>query len=978
VQFRAGGEKMKAVRPRALKFRGTVDAAGFVFDTRLPGLAEARRRVLAAWTQGAQVFQLDEALLLRLPSSHSITCDTAMGAPLVKSNEVLFAAPLEPDEQKAIAAPRNSVVLVKGGEIVVVELFDSISEHPADWLDIDTFNIVKTASLGAPPAAPRVVEAKPDFNARQKLDGVPAEAPELAEILAALRSPNQQADKPAAQQGATTTGWQEDAARIITSFFAGAAKASGAISGLAAKFRGALARLVGNSSASQGNSGKAPSISPQQPVNREPSFAEKLSAKMRQWAARVLVATKLSHIVGQKQAQYIARMMDMFERGDIQEALRHAIPIDGLASGLSKPALSVPTARDNLSLSPYQTRAGSSIYMGDDLLGELRRLYRQSFERLEAQGRIEEAAFVLAELLQANEEAVAFLERHGKLRLAAEMAEARELAPGLVIRQWFIAGDKERALLLARRTNAFAEALVWLERKDKKQAEIWRLLWSAALADAGNYTSAVDVIWSVTSGRNLAADWMNKAIEVGGTTGARMLARKLSLLPQTFDEVKEQALALLEDESTEQAAARLSFADTLRSGERTPQTKTLARAAVRAVLRDVAHASETITSQQYHQLIDFAADSALRADAPALPAVSRMSLLSRDSVLQLHIAASDVGTMAIQDVALLPDGRTVVALGEAGVKLLTRDGRTVAHFDQPANKLVLSDNGDRAIAMAKRGEVWRLARLDFLARRAEYWIEARVDAFANDYDGSMWFIGAGEDFYAIDATAKRFDAIWRVPDVESRVLAVARSASSCRFITSFGCEEWHYELPSLRLRGRNPIKLRSNETDETDETYIAYSNQIALSADGVLADHSLYLVLEKSGTQVNSLNSKQVVDTNMTLKRISMPFTLFINGVFLREIKISSEEEQKPVEEYNPVIPSIFGNWAAASVIDKTEARVLLIDVKEGKVRAEIALEKASDIVVRVQKDVLTVGDNRGRLLVMEINSGHLIRNLRI
>lgn len=947
---------MKSVKPRALKFRGTVDTSGFVFDTRLLGLAEARRRVLTVWTQGAQVFQLPDALLVRLPSSQTVNSDTARGTPLVKSNEVLFATPLDADERKAIQAPRNSAVLVKNSEVVVVELFDSISEHPGDWLDVEIFTVVKTVSLGAPPAAPRIAEEKTDFNARQKLDGVPAEAPELAGVIAALRSPDQQADK-SAQQEEQVTDWREDVARIITIFLGGAA----GVSGLASKFRSALAKLFGKSSGAQPVRvafGKRGATTPLRPVNRPPSFAEKLAAKMRQWAAQVLVATKLAHVIGRKQAQYIARMMDMFERGDIQEALRHAIPIDGMASALSRPALSAPTARTSLTLSPHQTRASSSISMGNDLLNELRRLYRQSFERLEAQGRIEEAAFVLAELLHANEEAVAFLERHGKLQLAAEMAEARELAPGLVIRQWFVADDKERALLLARRTNAFADALVWLERKDKKQAEIWRLLWSAALADAGDYATAVDVIWSVRSGRDLAIDWMNKAIETGGTTGARMLARKVSLLPQTFDEVKDQALALLEDESMEQAAARLSFADTLSMGTRTPQTRTLARAAVRAVLRDATQAKEVITPHKYRELIDFTADNALRSDAPALPVVQHESLLLRESPMQLRIAASDVGTIAIQDMALLPDGRMVVALGEAGVKVLTRDGRTVTHFDQPASKLVLSDNGDRAIAMAKRGEVWRLARLDFLAWRAEYWVEARVDGFANDYDGLMWFIGAGRDFYAIDATAKRFDAIWRVPDVDYVGLDVARSTYSCRFLTANGLkqepwEEWHYELPSLKLRSRQNIALADTA---------GYS---AITAEGIIAYQSYSHSID--------------IDEGVNIRPIPPTLSLHSSDRQLCNISLGDAEAlaDKPTS-FDKGGPSIFGNWVAASVIEKNEVRVLLIDVKAGKVRAAITLEKSQEPVVRVQKESVTIADNRGRLLVMEINSGHLIRNLRI
>jgi hypothetical protein len=270
--------------------------------------------------------------------------------------------------------------------------------------------------------------------------------------------------------------------------------------------------------------------------------------------------------------------------------------------------------------------------------------------------------------------------------------------------------------------------------------------------------------------------------------------------------------------------------------------------------------------------------------------------------------------------------------------------------------------------MAKRGEVWRLSRLDFLTRRAEYWVEAQVDAFAHDYDGSMWFIGAGEDFYAIDATAKRFDAIWRVPDIESHVVSIARSASSCRFLAmGWGFEEWHYELPSLRLRNRNPFQPLWK-----DEDYIRYSPCLAISADGIIADHSLYLFFEKTSPQ------ESAADTPKILKKISISLNLIANGVLLQEIKTSSDTEQKPVEEYKPTIPSIYGNWVAALVMDENEAWVLLIDVKEGKVRAEIALEKAQEAVVRVQKDVLTIGDNRGRLLVMEINSGHLIRNLRI
>ena len=88
-------------------------------------------------------------------------------------------------------------------------------------------------------------------------------------------------------------------------------------------------------------------------------------------------------------------------------------------------------------------------------------------------------------------------------------------------------------------------------------------------------------------------------------------------------------------------------------------------------------------------------------------------------------------------------------------------------------------------AVAKCGD---LSRLDLIEWRCEDWCDAQIDAFAPDYDGSLWFLGAKGDFYAIDAHSKSFDALWRVPDAGGRVLSVARSESSCSFLTA--SSEW--------------------------------------------------------------------------------------------------------------------------------------------------------------------------------------------
>ena len=70
------------------------------------------------------------------------------------------------------------------------------------------------------------------------------------------------------------------------------------------------------------------------------------------WLARVLDTTRLGAIIGQRQADYLARLMDMFERGDLDAALKHAMPLGGTAvPGQTQPTLGVPSPRESLDIS---------------------------------------------------------------------------------------------------------------------------------------------------------------------------------------------------------------------------------------------------------------------------------------------------------------------------------------------------------------------------------------------------------------------------------------------------------------------------------------------------------------------------------------------------------------------------------------------------------------------------------------------------
>src|SRR6185295_9163142 len=110
------------------------------------------------------------------------------------------------------------------------------------------------------------------------------------------------------------------------------------------------------------------------------------------------------------------------------------------------------------------------------------------------------------------------------------------------------------------------------------------------------------------------------AIEVGGPVAGRMLARKLAIVPEDFENIRRRALTFLEDESDELQETRAAFATTLFSGESTKEARTLARVTARAILRDAGQTTRTLNAKQFTRLVNFSGDGALRTDVPAFPA----------------------------------------------------------------------------------------------------------------------------------------------------------------------------------------------------------------------------------------------------------------------------------------------------------------------------------------------------------------------
>lgn len=1189
------------MRPRRLVHRGTVLASGFWINEPALGSSVARRRILEL-SGVHEVRRMASGLFVLLQQPQWFATESAPGTPLVVCRDTFLGAPFDTDELDEIAAPSDSVILVQGGETVVFDLNSCPVEDLASWIDLSDWHAEKVQPLGRAWTIPKAAPVAKEIDTRKEA-GIGAPPLEAAAVAAALFNKKAQAE--AAPDGK------------------GRSFGSSLFAGLASLFSSLAARLGGSSKRS--SELRQPQMSQAlvaAPATRPPetTWRDRLRMALNTAAARFLVWANLASSIGRKQAEYLEKTLDFFDSGNLEEALRHAIP---LGSGSDKPkpiSLGVPTPRTDLSIQTTRSEASSALGFGDRVFDALRTRYRKAIEQLEKQGKIKEAAFVLAELLGESEEAVSFLEKHGLYQLAAELAEGRNLDPSLVIRQWILAGNRARAVLIARRTGAFSAAIARLEPSHPEQARVLRVLWANQLASSGAYGAAVQTIWPVESARHLAKDWIERGIAVGGVPAARLLATKAWLLPDEFASVVPRVRAIREQGPDESRPEWLALGQSILANPTSKTMRILARACVRALMGDDA---DPATKTLVDRLVNAAADPVLNADlrrqdrqetsirslrfdyaalcdvglarnanedsffaafvenshCTQLPDVApnhslgtrgalfvvadgmggfrasevadvaigalakhmatvdkrpseigtsltnclkeanaaifkkaaedrkflgcgatmtaawlvgntlwiaqvgdtraylyrdeklqlltkdhsllnelllsgqlsledakefehrsiitralgisenlrvdicRTQLLDKDRILlctdgihgMLEDAAiretlqaieddprsickklkektfesgahdnmammvvdirmrqnpavtsrqitceaiaidepleapppeslvitrdqHDVGTIGVRDAVVLPGGRLLVALGEGGVRLVSPEGKTLVHFDQPAEHIVISDHGDRAIIVARRGAICRLARIDLVRRKAERWFDARLDYFAHSFDGSIWFVSNERGVFAIDALEDSFTSIWELKEPDC--LAISSSSTSASFL--IGSELWIFDLPSFRLRKRHPLPI--------DEKTVPR-----------------YVTLASNGTTLCWLHEDQWQSGKAAFVRAYEHTWVLLNKL-LPDKQVAGPR----------VLADETARWGAFFHHMPQAMKLDVFDLQTQKLRLELQLDGRFEPCGRFQEGKLVLADMSGRVLVIDVERSRLLNEWRI
>jgi hypothetical protein len=737
------------VRPATPTHRGVVRTRELWFDRALLGDDEARRRVLARWRPGSTLRRLGPGWWLTLPAPARLDTRASEATALLTTGAATSSAP---------GVPRPGVWLFHGGEWVGGAADQLPVEDPSAWLD-DALpaTLATTVPLGDPPPV-QIAAAPLALDLRSRLGFSAATTTALQQALAGL---------PAMP---LPTGLTDGLRSLLAGFLGGAARAGNALAGSSPIARSWLTRLD--------------------------AFAQALG-----------LDAALHRAVGAHNARYLQDLLSRLEGGDWLEAVMRGIPLGGAAGGAA--GLAWLSALQGLRWSGAGGGGGGgSVGAGPDFYERLRALYRKAFEALDAQGLVKEAAYVRGELLGEVLEAVDYLEQKREYRLAAELAESKQLDPGLVVTLWIRAGDEERAVALAIVREAFAVAVEQLERRgETERAEGLRLVWAHREFRAGRVVAAVDVAWKVEAARPLARGWLGAAVDAGGVGGARVLARSLVLRPEARASDLHALAALLEHDGV---PARRALAEALSTDD--DLSRKALRATARALLRDHRADPTPRTSDAARAAATRCGDGALAADLPPL-APGRTPAWPGGRVHH-PVTAGDTGLVPTFDAAALPRDRWLVACGEAGAWIVDGEGRREATLAAPTHAIVTSRDGGRLLLLGRRGDRWRAHRLTLPDRRLERWVDLQADAVCAESDGSVWFVAQGDRVLALDALAPGLRSLWSVERLSrvgplggegAPVLAMDHAPGVLRILVPAAggeVERFQYALPTLALRER--------------------------------------------------------------------------------------------------------------------------------------------------------------------------------
>lgn len=495
----------------------------------------------------------------------------------------------------------------------------------------------------------------------------------------------------------------------------------------------------------------------------------------------------------EERRKYLDELRQMFSGDELSEALRRAVPLSsGRTGGLPGPPTNVlPGRRNTLSLLTPNTAIAPSMHMERDEYEEMRAMYRAAAERLINEGKIDDAAYLLAKLLDDAPAAVALLEKHERFELAAQLATTQNLAPAERIRLWILAGRIDEAIRVARTSGDFATVINALKTRAPDQARVLRQAWGAWLAEHFRFPEAMAATAPLSTLPEDWSTWLDHAVDTGGSDAATAIAIDLGRSPERAPRARAQVHALLADDADPTlpvvtAEALLTHAPRADASLYRPLWRRLMREASAGTPVDRALVERVLTAS---------ADPSLRQDATvAFPEVSRTTNEPR------VIAAPVVIGPQVFDVAPLAKGRRVHALGAAGLRIVSREGAVIRQHLIKADQLVVGPVGAPVLIISTDGMLTRVWKLDPTTFNVTSWMQAPLSAWSSTWDGLTWAVGMEGALVMLDPASPGPMEWWRVPRLVVTEVHALGSVVLATGIEGMQKETWNFAFHAEQQR----------------------------------------------------------------------------------------------------------------------------------------------------------------------------------
>lgn len=716
--------------------------------------------LLDAWTPGSQLWQTraPDGWLLAWPAPQTHAVEALPGWAVRRIGNLWQSA----DFPAAARAGRDAGLLLVHGnalEHCTLAAFD-----PAVWLDLGALSVWTEPE----PAADRVPDAPapPAREARAVFKGLPAASAEREAVQRAL-----------AGGTAPATFWRR-LARWLGAIPLGAP----------------LAGMGAASTTGRTGAGRA--------AIRGSGWWERMLGALQRWSG-------LAGLVHRQHRRYLQQLLRSLAERDWQQFLRHALPLDDSAAAGPRRGL-MQLLGPRAWLTYTAGGGGSNVSLATDFFQQMQQHYRRVFQVLDQAGQVDEAAYVLAELLRATDEAIAYLGKHDKHRTAAELGELRELPVARQVGLWLKAGERHRALALALRHQAFQGAVQQFDSDQPVRAQL-RLLWGQHLLARGQVAQAVDVMWPEPGLRPQLTALLS-AVETGdGADDTRLLARAVALLPERFETQWPAFQRLLARDEPGRALLK-QFAGTLAAAQSTPATRLFARESWRALLVD--RAAVPTDHQLLTQLLKHADDPYLHADQPLWPD----PVANPQPAGPIVLAEAPRGSLDIRALAAVADGQLLVGLGEDGCLLVDGDGRIRRRWRTPANGFAGEPGGAIWLALQRRKPtLWAVESLDLVQGRPR---EARLwplTVCAPRLVDGLWAVASVDRLriQLLDLSSSPVHCVWDSGVLPSPVRALEfGNGGLAALLGGFSqpLQLWHWRWPGLALANRDTLELEAPPT----------------------------------------------------------------------------------------------------------------------------------------------------------------------